>query len=180
MSKNKLLSFTTNFKSRKFLQVCGSIQINATSEKIWQTLSAPNHLLLFNCYIKEHHCDQVTKNHTDQCIYYNDKVLLREMDSYVFQKKLKYKVWFEKENNPTFTCFETIKNSTKASSTFRLTLETNAYKKVPRPIWHIIAYFFIIPSLKKYISAVLLGMKQYCELGQPVEKNQFGKHRSFS
>ena len=181
MIKNDLneIIYSSNFKSRKFLQVSGSIKINTSTDKIWQTLTEPNHLLLFNSFIKEHSCDAVTANHSDSCVYYNNKVLIREIDTYVLKRKLKYKIWFEEEKKPSYSCFEIIDNQSNPPS-FKLTLETNAYKNVPRPIWHTVAYLFIIPSLKKYISALLFGMKQYCETGQKVDGNQFGKHNKFS
>lgn len=42
------------------------------------------------------------------------------------------------------------------------------------------AYFFLIPSFKKYMNSVVNGMKYHCETGKKVYKNQFGFHKKYS
>ena len=172
--------FNSFYKSRKLLRVSGQIEIQSKATFIWKTLTAPNHLLLFNCYIKHHSCVEVATNHSDECVYNNDTVLIRNLVEFVPNKKLKYKIWFKEELKPSYSTFEILTNDLEPNAIFKLTLETDAYKNVPRPIWHFIAAFFIIPRLKKYINSILLGMEQYATSKNPPSKNQFGYHKNFS
>ena len=63
---------------------------------------------------------------------------------------------------------------------FQVILESNAYRKTPRPFWYPIAFFLIVPSYKKYYNSLLKGLKFYAETGEIVRRNQFGSHKKYS
>jgi len=159
--------------------ICSEIRVDTKQSNIWLALTGSQHLLCFNPFIATQLNGKVTGlGYQDQCTYENGKVLYREAVDYVEGTKIKYKINYAEEKHNNFTCFEAIQQNGKTC--FRLTIETDAYKNVPRPIWYFVAYFFLIPSYKKYLNAVVNGMKQYCETKKKVAINQYGKHRGFS
>jgi uncharacterized protein YndB with AHSA1/START domain len=170
-----------SFKSRKFFQIKGEVNIRTTPEHIWEALTKPQHLTYFNPFIKIHECKGLTDSgYLDSCIYYNGKELQRILVSYEKQKKIRFKIYFKQPKNNSFTTFEIIPKKKSEKTGFRLTIETDAYKNIPRPLWYIIAYFFLIPSYKKYLNSVVYGMMYHCETGKKVHKNQFGFHKRYS
>lgn len=182
MINNSNLVFNSfNFKSRKFFQIKSETTIRTTPGNIWKTLTRPQHLKYFNPYVKKHESENLTNiGYIDSCVYYNGKELNRELISYEERKKIQFKIYFKQPKNNSSTTFEIIQKKKSKTTGFRLTIETDAYKNIPRPLWHIIAYFFLIPSFKKYINSVVNGMKYHCETGKKVYKNQFGFHKKYS
>jgi len=179
---DKDIIFSSNFKSRKWLQIRGETVIKVSSQVLWEALICSGHVSYFNSFVKVHECERLSKiGHKDSCIYYNGNELYRELTKFELEKKVRFKIFYEKSKDKnSFTTFEIIDKGVNNEVGFRLTIETDGYRSVPRPIWHTIAVLFFIPSYKKYLNAVVKGMKYHCETGLKVKKNQFGTHSRFS
>ncbi len=174
-----LIVNTYNCKTRDQLVVLSEIPVHADPSLIWNTLTTSQHLLRFNPFIISHEKGEVDGNgYEDCCTYENGKVLCRQVVEYEEGCKIKYRVNYADQFHNSFTCFEVVRKGEQVF--FRLTLLTDAYRRVPRPIWHLVAYLVLLPSLKKYLNAVTKGMKHYCETEIEVSTNQFGSHRGFS
>ena len=85
----------------------------------------------------------------------------------------------DKSSNKINVHFQ-IREQANNTSVFSVTISSDAYRNVPRPIWYFFAYFYLAPSYKKYLTSLLKGLAWYSETGQIVTKNQFGSHRQFS
>ena len=155
------------------------IPVNAHPSALWNALTTSQHLLGFNPFIISHENGEVYGiGYEDRCTYENGKVLFRKVVEYTEGYKIKYKVNYTDQFHNSFTCFEVVRKEDLIF--FRLTMHTDAYRKVPRPLWHLGAYLVLLPSIKKYLNAVVRGMKHYCETETKVSTNQFGSHRGFS
>ena len=170
---------TYDCRSRDRLEVQSEIPVNAHPSALWNALTTSQHLLGFNPFIISHEKGEVYGlGYQDCCTYENGKVLFRKVVEYEQDCKIKYRVNYADQFHNSFTCFEVLRKGEQVF--FRLTLLTDAYRRVPRPIWHLVAYLVFLPSLKKYLNSVARGMKHYCETGTKVSTNQFGSHRGFS
>jgi hypothetical protein len=170
-----------NYKSRNYLMISSELLIRTTKKFLWEAMVQDQHLLYFNPFIKNQSLGIVNGlGYRDKAEYHSSIRFEREVIEYVEGEKIKFRLDFENKNHEGFSLFEVIDSKQEGYINFKLTVETNAYEKVPRPIWHFIAYFLIIPSYKKYLNAVAKGMLYYCETGNKVKKNQFGLHSKFS
>jgi hypothetical protein len=159
--------------------ISSQIPIKAATITVWNALIQDQHLLCFNPFVKKQDEGLVKAvGYKDSCEYYNGRKLTREVIDFKEGKKIKYRINFEGQNHNNYTTFEALEKN--GVPFFKLTMESDGYRKVPRPIWHLVAYFLIIPSYKKYLNAVAKGMMYYCETGNKVKKNQFGSHNMFS
>lgn len=173
--------FDHSYKSRKLLIVSGQTHIPVTKEVLWNALIQKDHVVHFNPFVKEHQSARLVGiGHEDSCEYYNGKKLFRKVVEFKEQRITKFKVYYDKPEVNNFSVFEIIEGTSDNDVIFKLTLEFEAYKKIPRPIWYLIAPLILVPLYKKYIEAVVKGMHYYCTTGKKVERDQYGRHSQFS
>jgi hypothetical protein len=170
-----------NYKSRNYLMISSELLIRTTKEFLWEAMVQDQHLLYFNPFIKNQSLGIVNGlGYRDKAEYHSSIRFEREVIEYVEGEKIKFRLDFENKNHEGFSLFEVIDSKQEGYINFKLTVETNAYEKVPRPIWHFIAYFFLVASISKYANSVVKGMEYYCKTGKKVKQNQFGNHKQFS
>ncbi len=177
----KSVNFNYSYSSRLFFEICGETYIDCTKEVLWNALTQPQNVIYFNSFVKSNeHLGIEGVKHKDQCEYYNGKVLTREVVEYVKNKRVKFLIYQKKNHNNNYTVFDIMESDSKLGTKFRLSIQSDAYRNVPRPIWYFVARLILIPHYRKYIEAVVKGMNYYCTTGQQVIRNQFGHHNQFS
>lgn len=166
--------------SRKNFQISGELTIAGTREKLWRIITQPGHLENFHPFVEKH--DKIKNWHgigsKDSGSFYNGKEMNRVVTHWKEGKEYTIKME-NSDGNKTSVRFA-LQALSPEKTNFCITINTDAYRKIPRPIWLIFARFFLVPSFKKYLYSVLNGLAYYNDSGQKVTKNQFGSHRKFS
>ena len=167
-------------KSRRNFRIKGTISIGAPREKLWRIITTPGHLEYFHPFVKEHGKAEKWNGvgAKDYGVFNNGKRLNRTVIDW--KEGSGYKIKMEHDDtNKTFVCF-VLTGTSPTQTNFSVEIQTDSYRKIPRPIWKIFARYFLVPSFKKYLYSILKGLEYYTETGKKVRKNQFGRHRKFS
>ena len=64
--------------------------------------------------------------------------------------------------------------------TLRITIDSYAFRKLPAVVRWFPYAFHVRPMLRSYLDSVVKGFEWYVTRGEPVARNQFGKHPWFS
>jgi hypothetical protein len=173
-----VIAYTGTYKSRGFFQIAGQLKIDSSPIDIWRAITEEGHLKNFHTYCALHKkmkWDGVGSK--DIMEFYSGRVMNREVVAWDEGRSYQIKM-NNNDSNRSEVSFEIIKNNDEAF--FKITVETDAYRKTPRPIWFLVVRFVLVPSYKKYLNSICNGLKYYCETGKKVRKNQFGSHKKFS
>ncbi len=166
--------------TRKNFQIKGELTIEGAKEKLWQIITSPGHLEKFHPFVKEH--IKTEKWHgigaKDSGSFYSGKKINRVVTEWKEGSSYIIKMKNDDGSNTTVRFGLTELSSMKTA--FFITIQTDAYRKIPRPFWPIFARFFLVPSFKKYLYSILNGLAYYSTTGNKIKKNQFGRHRKFS
>lgn len=172
------MEHVSKFKSRDCFTTVAKIKIDTSVNHLWEVLTESGHLKNFHPY-----CDYHKKSKwdgigcKDEARFYSGKLVNREViawkDGEYFQIKMN-----NNDSHRIEVVFEVIEE--KREVFFRVTIDTDAYRKTPRPIWYLVAKFVLVPSYKKYFNSICNGLKYYCETGKKVTRNQFGSHKKYS
>lgn len=167
------------FKSRKLFGIKGTVPINCSSKKIWNTLTQPGHLEKIHPFC-EHH-ERIAYNgigDKDSGRFASGKEVVREIVAWetgksytVLLKDLK-----KKETNITFS----IEEMDTEKVNFSVHIQTKSFKNIPRIIWPWFAKRKILPVFKNYLHSLLNGTKYHLETGNNVSPNQFGPLKGYS
>jgi hypothetical protein len=173
-----MINFEWNIWDRRLFRINGLIKIDVSKENLWKIIIEPGHLKKYHPFCKEHvisdwnrvGCKDLSKS-------YAGKTIKREIIDW--NEGISYRIKMNNEDkHDTKVKFEIIEKDNQTY--FQVILESNAYRKTPRPFWYPIAFFLIVPSYKKYYNSLLKGLKFYAETGEIVRRNQFGSHKKYS
>ncbi|HET8837875.1 MAG TPA: hypothetical protein VFM82_02650 [Flavobacteriaceae bacterium] len=172
--------FEYDIASRRNFRIAGEIDIDEAQEKLWQIITQPGHLENFHPFVKNH--DKVKNWHgvgsKDSGSFYSGKKMNRIVSDWKEGKEYSIKMK-NSDQNDTRVRFA-LKFLSPKKTSFSITINTDAYRKIPRPFWPIFSRFFLLPSFKNYLYSILNGLAFYSETGQKVNRNQFGRHGKFS
>jgi hypothetical protein len=169
-----------NIQSRNRFYIAEEIEILINQSQLWEILVGPNHLKNFHPFCKAHHNEKGLSRLGDVDVgyFYTGEEMKREVVDW--EEGVSYTVKrINEKNNNTYITFK-IEPQSSEKVIFKLIRDTDAYRNVPRPIWHLMAVFKIIPSFRSYMEALVKGVKYYSETNTPVSRNQFGNHKRFS
>lgn len=174
------ISYKTVIRSRNNFEIAGSIPVKASAEALWQIFTTPGHLKKFHPFCKYHQKVKSWKKigDIDNAEFYSGKEMQRRLigfkplESYTIQMQ-------NMDGKNTQVCFsiEKINDKTAKASVH---IKTDAYRKIPRPLWPFFVRLYLRKSYKNYLNSILNGLKYYSETGKPVRRNQFGSHKKFS
>ena len=168
-----------NIKSRKRVDLSQGIKLNISKDKLWEIVTSPGHLKKYHPYCRSHEGPSITEvGSKDVAIFYNGKVLNREIID--FKIKSFYKIQITSDDDNDTRVQFSIQEEGPNCCYFYIAIETNAYRNIPRPIWYLIARFQALPLYGKYFYSQLKGLEFYVNTGEKVRKNQFGSHRIIS
>jgi hypothetical protein len=173
-----MINYEWNIWDRRSFKISGLIRINVSKKKLWFTIIEPGHLKKYHPFCKEHDISKWDGvGCKDVSLSYEGKTINREIIEW--DDGVGYHIKMNNDNkHDTKVKFEILEKDNQTY--FKVVLESNAYRKTPRPLWYPIAFFLIVPSYKKYYKSLLRGLKFYVETGKKVRRNQFGNHKKYS
>ena len=158
------------------------ININCSTEKVWNIISSPNNLNHSHPFCKANIYQKWGKvGAKDTIKYYNNLVLNRYFINWREGKG--YELIIVKGNQNLGKVIWEILELEKDVSKLKISL--NIYpeitlKKYPSYIVSIIKQTYFLPNMNKYLLSVVKGFKYYIETGNDVQRNQFGNNPMFS
>ena len=158
------------------------ININSSSERVWNIISSPNNLNHSHPFCKVNIIQKWGKEGAKDTIeYYNNLVLNRYFIKWREGKG--YELIIVKGNQNLGKVIWEILELEKDVS--RLKISLNIYpeitlKKYPSYIIPIIKQTYFLPNMNKYLLSVVKGFKYHIETGNDVQRNQFGNNPMFS
>jgi hypothetical protein len=162
-----------NFKSRQCVTIQGEIEINTNLKTVWNAITEAGHLKKIHPYCKSHHSTQWNAvGCKDSGMFYSGIKLFREIIAYKEHEFYTVKVT-HKNNLETFVTF-TVQEITAKKIKLSITINSNSYKRIPRPLWFVFVGQKVHKFLRFYLYSLLSGTAFYSETGIAVTRNQFG------
>ena len=152
--------------------------IHCKRSKLWKTISSESNLELFHPFCKTNNIIIWPGDKSeDILVYLNGRTMRRK---FIFwENNFGYDLFINQMGfEPSLVSWR-IKDENEGS---RITISVWPYlfNKGNKVFNWFPFKFFVHPSLEKYLSSVLKGLKYYLENDKKIKKNQFGLHRWFS
>ena len=152
--------------------------IHCKRSKLWKTISSESNLELFHPFCKTNNIIIWPGDKSeDILVYLNGRTMRRK---FIFwENNFGYDLFINQMGfEPSLVSWR-IKDENEGS---RITISVWPYlfNKGNKVFNWFPFKFFVHPSLEKYLSSVLRGLKYYLENDKKIKKNQFGLHRWFS
>ena len=152
--------------------------IHCKRSKLWKTISSESNLELFHPFCKTNNIIIWPGDKSeDILVYLNGRTMRRK---FIFwEKNFGYDLFINQMGFESSLVSWRIKDENEGS---RITISVWPYlfNKGNKVFNWFPFKFFVHPSLEKYLSSVLKGLKYYLENDKKIKKNQFGLHRWFS
>ena len=152
--------------------------IHCKRSKLWKTISSESNLELFHPFCKTNNIIIWPGDKSeDILVYLNGRTMRRK---FIFwENNFGYDLFINQMGFESSLVSWRIKDENEGS---RITISVWPYlfNKGNKVFNWFPFKFFVHPSLEKYLSSVLKGLKYYLENDKKIKKNQFGLHRWFS
>tara|TARA_B100000989_G_scaffold93889_1_gene68221 strand:- start:2218 stop:2733 length:516 start_codon:yes stop_codon:yes gene_type:complete len=152
--------------------------IHCKRSKLWKTISSESNLELFHPFCKTNNIIIWPGDKSeDILVYLNGRTMRRK---FIFwENNFGYDLFINQMGFESSLVSWRIKDENEGS---RITISVWPYlfNKGNKVFNWFPFKFFVHPSLEKYLSSVLRGLKYYLENDKKIKKNQFGLHRWFS
>tara|TARA_B100000886_G_C20392014_1_gene478675 strand:- start:73 stop:588 length:516 start_codon:yes stop_codon:yes gene_type:complete len=152
--------------------------IHCKRSKLWKTISSESNLELFHPFCKTNNIIIWPGDKSeDILVYLNGRTMRRK---FIFwENNFGYDLFINQMGFESSLVSWRIKDENKGS---RITISVWPYlfNKGNKVFNWFPFKFFVHPSLEKYLSSVLRGLKYYLENDKKIKKNQFGLHQWFS
>ena len=159
--------------------VTRNICVNVTSRQVWKLISRPSNLESFHPFCKSNPVETWPGvGSIDYVNYYNSLSYQRVFTNWI--EGVGYDLNIGKLNGKRSNVSWRISQRNASTSELTITIHPHGVDKYPQFLESIISTFYIQPMLRKYLTSVLKGLRWFLISGEPVQKNQFGKHRWFS
>jgi|GEM_PF-5836013 len=180
MKKNPVLYSDKDFSSRQKVSIKGVISIEKPAAHLWDVITTPGYLKLVHPFCKFHEkvsWDSVGQK--DSGAFYSGEKMVREL-VHITQGESYTMDVMGKNNGASKIIFTIHKTPVLNKVDFSVFIQSEAFNKMPRPLWKIFMKRKVESNLEVYLSSLLNGIKFYAETGIPVTKNQFGNLKSVS
>ena len=159
--------------------VSEGININASSQKVWEVISKPSNLESCHPFCESNPVEKWSKaKSVDFVNYYNGlkfkRIFIDWIDGYGND------LMIGKINGRKSKVIWRINEIDNLKSQLTITVYPHNTKRYPFILKSLVYFFYINPMLRKYLSSVLKGFQWHIEQGKSVQKNQFGNHKWFS
>lgn len=159
--------------------VTRSITVNCEPRNVWQLISRPGNLERYHPFCAANPVENWPGiKAVDYVHYYNGLKFKRTFTDW--QDGRGYTLLIGRENGPRSKVVWTIREKEQAASELEITIYPHGTDKYPALIMPLLFISYIKPMLRKYLTAVLQGLRFHLESGQIVRRNQFGAHGWFS
>ncbi|MFC2161596.1 hypothetical protein ACFLRX_08095 [Acidobacteriota bacterium] len=167
-------------KEIKYLKpIQRKIRIDAQPERVWSVISSPGNLEYCHPFCESNPVDKWPgKGSVDYVHYYRGLKFVREFNDW--KNDIGYELNIGRTNGRKSKVVWWIDRIDNDSSYLNIMIYPHAINRYPWFIIPVVYYFYIKPSLRKYLSSVLKGFQLYIMTDECVRKNQFGSHKWFS
>lgn len=156
----------------------GTVRVNTEPDEVIDVLHRPGHLNECHPFCKEH---KVLGPGREELLFYSGKKYFRKVKK--VDQGLQVSVTDPSSNLEAYikVLFRVApRDDVGRESTLTISIETNAFRKIPRPFWSLFYSKKLINQYKAYLGSVLKGFAYHCETGKPVQQDQFGSLEPFS
>lgn len=160
-------------------KISNAINIENTTDEVWDLISSPGHLNLFHPFCKKNNVLESKKTVIvkDQLIYLNGLTYYRSFTEW--HPGLGYRLKIGSKNaKESEVKWQIIEN--QDLTCIKISVKPYVSTKIPRLLYPFFHYFLIRPKLKSYLSSVLNGLRYYLVHKKEVKPNQFGEHSWFT
>jgi hypothetical protein len=165
-------------KSFKWPVSCSRV-IAATQPEIWEVISSPGTLALYDpCCEKNPVFDWRGAHSHDEVHYFNGVVLERRFSSWY--EDIGYDLEIGRSGSGSSVVSWRLSPFKDRNSSLEITIFPHAVQHIPVVARWLPHYFWLRPQLRRYLRSVLRGLEWFVIRGTPVRRNQFGSHRWFS
>jgi hypothetical protein len=136
---------------------CASImEMDCTKDHLWYFLSQPGHLKNITAAYKDHYSDQWTGvGSQDTIVYKNGATRQRSVSKWISRKLIAMQVTDPTSNNPSSVAWEILDGKQPDCCCLSITISTNAYQTIPRPIWPMYWRCKLSSRYQKYLKPLL-------------------------
>ena len=153
-------------------------EINTSLSSLWEIISKPGHLENFHPYCKKNEALKWPGiDSQDLLTYLNGKIYKREIIEW-YEKNSFSLVIGEVDRPKSFVKWEFKDN--KKNSKVKITLYPHLLLNWPKFFSYLPYKCYIKPQLRRYLKAVLYGLKLYAEKDQIIEEGVHPSHPWFS
>src|SRR5699024_3726525 len=164
---------------RNWSQIERTVRVGRPVQDLWGVFTTRGHFKMFHPYCKAHEKKQLSGiGDRDRATFYNGKTMRRVVIEW--DEGHSYTIKMDNDDGIDTRVRFCMESQGKSRATCSVRISTDAYRKIPRPIWGLYARFLLFPTFKKYLSSLLSGLDYFLRTGKPVKKNQFGRHWKFS
>ena len=152
--------------------------IHCKRSKLWKTISSESNLELFHPFCKKNNIITWSGyNSEDILVYLNGRTMRRK---FVFwEEDFGYDLFINQVGfEPSLVSWRV--QDENEGSIITISVWPYLFNKGKKAVNWFPFKLFVHPSLEKYLSSVLKGLKYYLENDKKIKKNQFGIHQWFS
>ena len=165
-------------KYRNQWPVSYELEIDTTLSSLWEIISNPGHLEQFHPYCKKNEAIKWPgKDSQDLLTYLNGKTYKREIVDWNVNDSFSLLIG---EINRPKSYVKWQFNENKNKSKVKISVYPHLLINWPIFFSYLPYKFYIKPQLKKYLKAVLYGLKHYAEKNEIIEENKIASHSWFS
>ena len=153
-------------------------EINSSLSSLWEIVSKPGHLKQFHPYCKKNEALKWPGSDSqDLLTYQNGKIYKREMVEW--NEKESFSLLIGEIDKPkSFAKWEFKDN--KKNTKVKITVYPHLLINWPNIFSYLPYKCYIIPQLRRYLKAVLCGLKYHAENDEIIEGNLLDSHPWFS
>jgi hypothetical protein len=153
--------------------------IAAPQPEIWQVISSPGTLALYDPFCEKNPVVDWRGAHSqDEVHYFNGLILVRRFRSWY--EDIGYDLEVGRSDGRTSIVAWRLTTSQVQRTLLRITVFPDLVQHIPMVGRWLPHFFWLRPQLKRYLRSVLRGLEWFVIRGTPVRRNQFGSHRWFS
>jgi hypothetical protein len=174
-----MMEYSTENIERFKWPVSVSRKIEASAQRVWETITRPGNLNDCHPFCEKNPVYQWPGvGSKDAIYYYSGWVLHREIINWI--DDVGYDLKIGREGGRKSCVSWRITEEKDDLSTLRITIYPFILQTLPIVFRWIPHIFYIQPTLNNYLESVVKGFEWFITTGIPVEKNQFGSHKWFS
>ncbi len=153
--------------------------INAPKEKVWDTVSQPGYLELCHPFCASNPVTQWPgPDSVDEIRYLSGWCFERRFNNWI--EGVGYDLEIGRRGRGQSSVAWRISSIDEQTCSLRITVRPHALQNMAVVLRWLPHVFWLRPKLRSYLDSVIRGVEWYVTRGEPVPRNQFGRHPWFS
>lgn len=154
-------------------------RIDAPKDKVWEVISQPGNLELCHPFCASNPVTQWPgPDSVDEIHYLSGWAFERRFHNWI--EGVGYDLEIGRPGRSQSSVSWRISSIDDQTCSLRITVYPHALQKMPLVIRWLPYLLWLRPKLRSYLDSVVRGVEWYVTRGEPVSRNQFGKHAWFS